>query len=241
MIYFELVPKDLEELVKEATQICTQFKAIQGINIPDIASLPIRSGEATAKLLENKIEAIPHIVCKDKSVEMVLAEIAKLMNLGLQSVLILSGDQTTQRISSNYISKVKGAYPQLKVYAALDPYRQSIKAELDYCEEKIEAGADGFFTQPFFYEELAEIYLEQLSGKTKVFLGICPVITESALYYWKTKNNSIFPQGFKISMDYNAVLAQKLLALAVEHKQHSYLMPIMVDSIKYLKEINPRL
>ena len=43
----------------------------------------------------------------------------------------------------------------------MDPYRQSLKAEIEYCHLKLQAGSDGLFTQPIFDENLVELLLNQ--------------------------------------------------------------------------------
>ncbi len=50
----------------------------------------------------------------------------------------------------------------MTIYAGLDPYRDSLQSELNYTNEKLEAGADGLFTQPFFDLRWMEIYADHL-------------------------------------------------------------------------------
>jgi methylenetetrahydrofolate reductase (NADPH) len=131
---------------------------------------------------------------------------------------------------------LKRKFPKLHVYCALDPYRQSIQAELRYAQEKINAGADGLFTQPFFDEKLAKIYCEQLAHTT-LFVGIAPVLSIQSYQYWVDVNKVVFPACFNNSLEYNCTLAKNIIALATKEGQHSYIMPIKTDIMAYLSGI----
>src|SRR5690606_41853057 len=62
------------------------------------------------------------------------------------------------------IRALAAAHPDLRVYAALDPYRSGFAAELAYAEAKLEAGAMGLFTQPFFDVRLLAVWQELTAG-----------------------------------------------------------------------------
>ena len=131
---------------------------------------------------------------------------------------------------------IKERFPDLNVYGALDPYRQSMDDELAYLSEKTESGMAGFFTQPFFDVAMAEAYLEALEGQS-VFLGISPVCDERSRGYWETRNKVVFPDGFRLDLDYQFQLARDLMALAERYDQNTYLMPIKMDPLDYLKGV----
>jgi len=50
----------------------------------------------------------------------------------------------------DWIRRLKREAPELRVYAAFDPYRAGMRAELEAVHAKLAAGADGLFSQPFF-------------------------------------------------------------------------------------------
>jgi len=58
--------------------------------------------------------------------------------------------------------------------ASLDPYRDRARDVLQDIAEKREAGATGFFTQPFFDLRFMEIWSDQLDG-CDVYWGLSPV------------------------------------------------------------------
>jgi methylenetetrahydrofolate reductase (NADPH) len=162
---------------------------------------------------------------------------------GIDTVLVIAGDQPqdmSRRVyrtsSIDLIRALKAAMPSLKVYAGIDPYRTGIKAELDYVRRKIDAGADGFFTQPFFDLRLMEIYRDLLSG-LDVFWGISPVMSERSKDYWDNLNNAIFPPHFEPTLEWNRQLAKQALAFARETGSNIYFMPIRINLVEYLDGI----
>ncbi len=243
MNLLELVPHSLEELITQAKELIQTIPELNGINIPDVLRLPIRSHDAAHALLKEGILAIPHIRCIDHTLEESVALIHSLIQTGLKAVLIVSGDKPLSPEAQTFdispvllIKTLKKTFPTLKVYAALDPYRQSFKQELAYCHAKILAGADGFFTQPFFDVSLATLFLDQLT-QTEIFLGMSPVMSDKSLNYWKTKNMAIFPPQFQLDLDWNCQLGARLVQVAKSRGLSTYLMPITVSALAYAKGV----
>ncbi|MFA5878969.1 MAG: methylenetetrahydrofolate reductase [Candidatus Margulisiibacteriota bacterium] len=243
MNLLELVAHDTNTFADEVKLILKQYPEINGINIPDILSLPIRSDVASKVLLKDNIFTLTHLRSQDRSIQGTLALVKELVDLGLTHLLIISGDKIEGEFAdpdsgtvSDQVKALKATFPNLKVFCGLDPYRTSFKAELDYCDQKLKAGADGFFTQPFFDCDLARIYLDQLEHTT-VFLGISPVLSQSNYNYWKTKNSVVFPKNFRIDFDLNCKIAKGLINLAADYQQHVYLMPILAPIKEYLRGI----
>jgi methylenetetrahydrofolate reductase (NADPH) len=243
MNLMELIPRNEANFVAEAQSILSTVDSICAINVPDVLRLPIRSYTAAKLLLNVGIRVVPHIRAIDHLLMDTVAIISELVDLGLQDVLIISGDPPLDPhhpifdVSvTSLIYAVKSKHPRLNVYGALDPYRQSIKSELVYCHAKFESGADGVFTQPFFDLKFADIYLDQLRD-TQVFLGISPVTTEQSMSYWKTRNHVVFPLEFVPTYEYNVGLTKRLLALAASYSQHTYLMPIRLDASAYASAV----
>jgi methylenetetrahydrofolate reductase (NADPH) len=164
-----------------------------------------------------------------------------ILSAGLTEVLVVSGDPPHDfshvaytQSSVDVIRRFKRECPQLTVYAALDPYRQGVRAECDYAARKIEAGADGFFTQPFFDLRLLELYAEQLE-KQIVFWGLTPIVTEGARAYWETTNKVVLPRSFRPTMESNRAFARDVLRWVKSTDANVYLMPIKVDLTEYLE------
>ncbi len=236
----ELVPRDLDALVLEAKELMVNYPDLDGINVPDVHRLDVRSYEAAARLLDEGIFAVPHIRAIDNPIDVTMTHISSLIEKGLTHVLIVTGDFPVNISAKTYpvkvvdlVRKLKAKHSSLKVYCAVDPYRQSFQEELSYCQQKVEAGADGFFSQPFFDPKLAEIYIEQL-GEVDFFVGVSPVTSENSYNYWIVRNKAIFPHNFKTNMDFNCELGKGIIDMAKKHGKHTYLMPIKNDPKIYL-------
>jgi len=242
MILVELVPRDRDEVQTLAKTIKNDYSQISGFNIPDVMRLTTRSYDCASDFLSSGLTVIPHFRAIDMPIDESLKVIGSLVKKGLKHILIITGDpppsfkHKTYKVSApELIRHVKQAFPDLLVYGALDPYRQSFKRELEYCHDKERAGADGFFTQPFFDVELARIYMEQI--EKPFFIGVSPVIKERSVNYWINRNNAIFPHSFELSLEYNAKLARDFIDLATRFKQNLYFMPITVDPVTYLEAV----
>lgn len=243
MILVELVPRDLRSVTEDAQKILNEYPQVTGINVPDVLRLTNRSWQVAEHFMMKGIDVVPHIRSIDHSLETTVEQISSLTNKGLKKVLIVTGDppqslsvETHPITPMMVIEELKTKHPNLKVYCGLDPYRQSFREELAYCQQKIKAGADGFFTQPFFDPELARIYIEQLES-VELFIGISPVTSEGSYNYWITRNNAIFPKNFGLSLEENCELSRRIISTATAYGKNSYLMPIKVDPHAYLNRL----
>ena len=243
MIFLELVPRNTDNLLSIASSALEKHSQITGINIPDIKRIDIRSYDAVEFLLQHNITALPHIRAQDMSIETHLRTIEKLINKGLKQVLIITGDPIkSQSIPAfntttlELVSALKKRFSSLIVYCGIDAYRQEESIELDYADKKLQAGADGFFSQPFFDIHLAESYLKRFKS-CEFFVGIAPVTKQSSYDYWVSVNKVSFPSEFQLDLAYNCNLAKRLIDLANSYNQHSYLMPIKTPVASYLEGI----
>lgn len=242
-ISLELVPNSNEQLLQEMRYSKENFLEIDMINIPDLLRFEMRSWEGCELAKDIYERAIPHIRAIDIDLEKPLIMAASLLRNNIKEVLIITGDipqEMNRKIyhstSIEVIAKFKRELPHIKVYAAIDPYRDNIIKELDYVKRKLYAGADGFFTQPFFDMRSLEIYAEQLE-EHQVFYGISPVLSERSQSYWSAKNNVNFPKGFKPEMDWNVHFAQQVMHYCESHDGNIYFMPIKTRLDHYLKQV----
>lgn len=242
-ISIELVPRDEASLRKDLQFLRNKSFEIEAINIPDLLRFNLRSWEGCklAKTFYNKV--IPHIraidFCPDNNLPM--GDFLEENNIN--EVLVLTGDPPQDMSKKIYptnsldiIRKFKKELPHIKVYAAIDQYRNSLKKEFEYIKRKIDAGADGFFTQPFFDLKLMEIYADKLEG-FDLYWGISPVVSERSVNYWETKNNVMFPKKFQPTLEWNIKFAKEALTFTKETKTNMYLMPIKINLEKYLEGI----
>ncbi|TYP74899.1 methylenetetrahydrofolate reductase [Paenibacillus methanolicus] len=242
-ISIELIPRDTAHLEAELELVQTGYASINAINIPDLLRLSTRSWEGAAQAGRRFDTCIPHIRAIDFNLKQHFGLPDVLDEHGIDQVLVVTGDPPQDMTRSVYpttsldlIRKLKQARPAMKVYGAIDPYRDNFRAEYDYIQRKLDAGVDGFFTQPFFDLRLMEVYHE-LMGRQEIYWGVSPVMSERSRNYWETKNNAIFPGGFEPTLEWNTRFARSVLDYGATTGTNVYLMPIKVDLKAYLDGI----
>ena len=243
MIYLEIVPKELTNLLSTSHWINENKPSICGINIPDILRVPNRSYDTAIYLTKHNIKALPHIRMIDFSETELINLAHRLFNNNVTQLLLITGDpplDLTKTIHNHQITTIirliKSELPDLTIYAALDPYRQNLKKEIDYAFSKIESGATGLFTQPIFDIHLAHVLLNQ-PFKCELFIGTSPVTDKKSYQYWCNRNNVFFPKSFELTMDHNVSIARSIIQVSKSFNQNNYLMPIKTDTIEYLKRV----
>lgn len=236
-ISVELIPRSQKQLRRELSIIKQDFRRVNAINIPDLTRMEMRSWTGCALASERFGMTIPHLRACDTHPDEPLPMLETLAENNITEVLVVTGDWFAdgrpQVTSIDLIKRLRAELPHLKIYAALDPYRENLQTEQDYFEAKLEAGADGLFTQPFFDPRLMGIYADMLEG-VEVFWGVSPVVTERSAKYWRTRNKAVFPRGFQPSLAWNRHFACRALDFASRRGGHIYFMPIRVDLHDYL-------
>ena len=243
LISIELVPRSEKALKEELQQVKDNFPQVEMINIPDILRFSMRSWEGChiAAGLFNR--TIPHLRAIDFDPDAPLPIIDHLHDKSIEAVLVVTGDPPQDMSHKSYrtnslemIRRLKRELPGIKLYAGLDQYRCSIKEEIDYVKAKRDAGADAFFTQPFFDIRLMDIY-QGLLPDVNIFWGVSPVLTENSQNYWENKNNAVFPPDFEPNMTWNRAFARQAIEFARAHNNNIYFMPIRTDLKEYLEGI----
>jgi methylenetetrahydrofolate reductase (NADPH) len=242
-ISIELVPREKAQFISEIKTIKKEFPGVDTLNIPDILKFDMRIPEAcgiAAPFFEN---VIPHIRAVSVNREQPLSFAGFFRGNNIREVLVILGDNPeivsksgSPCDSIELIRKIKKEMPDIIVYGGLDPYRSTVAEELDYVHRKVDAGCDGFFTQPFFDIRLMDTWIRNLPD-TKVFWGLAPVIRESARKYWENDNNVFFPDKFETTLKWNRDFARDVLEFIEQTNSNVYFMPITVDIIEYLKGV----
>ncbi|MCW8858965.1 MAG: methylenetetrahydrofolate reductase [Deltaproteobacteria bacterium] len=242
-ISLELVPRSEVSLRKELEQVRNKFPAIERINIPDILRFDLHSWDACSIASEYFPKTIPHLRAIDFDPNVPLELVESITRKGVEAVLVITGDPPQDMSHKIYrtsclemIRRLKRELPQIKIFAGMDPYRSGIKEEIDYILAKRDAGAEAFFTQPFFDLRLMEIYQGFLQDFT-IYWGVSPVLTENSRNYWENKNNAVFPPDFVPTLKWNRNFARKALKFAQSHGGNLYFMPIRTDIAAYLDGI----
>jgi methylenetetrahydrofolate reductase (NADPH) len=242
-ISIELVPRSEAALRKELAQVQQHFPTVNRINIPDILRFELRSWQGCQIAGEYFPKTIPHLRAIDFDPNKPLLICEQLSCREIEAILVITGDLPQDMSHKCFrtsclemIRRIKRELPKLTVYAGMDPYRHGIKEEIDYVRAKQDAGAEAFFTQPFFDLRLMEIY-QGFMRDCKVYWGISPVLTENSQNYWENKNNAIFPPDFQPTLEWNRNFAAKALQFARDNGDNAYFMPIRTDIVAYLNGI----
>lgn len=242
-ISVELVPRGEAALLEDARIVRAVMPQANAFNIPDLMRFPMRSWDA-CKLTSRILPAsIPHIRAIDIPPGDDLPLAATIQTAGLDEVLVVRGDpphdlshKTYPNSSEDIIRRFKRRCPSLRVYAGFDPYRVGLRDEIMAVHRKLDAGADGFFTQPMFDLRMLEICAEILQGQ-EVFWGIAPVLGARSRAYWETTNRVIFPLSFAPTLEWNRNFAAKAVQTIRSLGNNVYFMPIRVNLTEYLANL----
>ena len=187
-----------------------------------------------------KEELSPSVYSMDIDLDKELPMKDYLREKGIKEVLVVQGDppqRMTHEVypteSTDVIRKFREEMPEVKVYAGIDQYRSSMRHELYRTRRKVQAGAAGFFTQPFFDMRLLSIYMDMLDG-LDVYWGVSPVVTAASQSYWERKNNVIFPKDFTPTLEWSVDFSRQVMEMADKKDANVYLMPIKTNLEEYL-------
>jgi methylenetetrahydrofolate reductase (NADPH) len=241
-ISFEIVPRSIAAFEQQYTFVQTLHPAVNIINIPDIQRFELRSWELAAHIDRHKYRFIPHFRAIDFKLSS--GELCSIIDrYQLDSILLVTGDPPEGLKRAYYntdvvelIRDVRKTYPDLNIYAGFDPHRSGVKDECDYIQRKIDAGANGFFSQPFYDSRMIEIYAEQMRG-AELYIGISPITSKASMNYWEVKNKVKFPSGFQPEYDWNIKFANSVITLAKQLDFNIYFMPIRIDLTKYFEQL----
>jgi len=242
-ISLELVPRNEGYICEQVGFVEDSVPQISAINFPDLLRFEIRSWEACRIIAHSSLDRMVHLRAIDFDMHRPFPLTDFLKENRIKKALVIEGDKPQDMKHTIYptssidlIRKLKKEAGDITIYAAFDPYRNNIRYELEYLQQKTEAGVTGFFSQPFFDLRLLEIYSEYLEGKD-VYWGISPITGERAKLYWETRNRAIFPKSFVPTLDWNVHFGQEVMNFCQKSNFNLYLMPIMVNLTDYLKKL----
>ena len=242
-ISVELIPRSVASVQADVTTVAAHLDDVDTINVPDLTKFDLSSWDAcaVAKRTVADYATIPHIRAQDLRPCEGLPMLRAIAHAGIEEVLVVTGDlpedpgEDRPGVSVlQAIERLRRELPDVRVYAGLDPYRHPPWQELEYAERKLEAGAQGFFTQPFFDVALMQAWAGLVPAGVPMWWGATTVTTEASLRYWRRRNRAVLPRDFELTMDWQRGFAAQAVAFARSRDDNVYLMPVRVDLRDYL-------
>jgi methylenetetrahydrofolate reductase (NADPH) len=248
-VSIELVPRDPDSLRAQVDEALRLGPRVTITNFPDLLRFDLRSWEAArlarahAATARRDLAAVPHVRAMDVDPARPWRPAEPLTAAGIDTVIVVQGDPpddmrhpVTGATSLEVIAKLRRDHPDWTIYAALDPYRQGIAPERDYALRKLDAGADGFFTQPFFDLRLVGAWRDLLP-RVPIFWGVTSVTSVRSMRYWTARNRAVFPTAFEPTLSWHQRFARDVVRFAEEHDADVYFMPIRAGIGDWLGEV----
>ncbi len=244
-ISVELVPRDEETFRAQLASLQQQIKpwGIDVLNIPDHPHYELRSWEAVPLANMYVPAVMPHIRAMDIDLEKPLPMAAALREQKVHEVLVVEGDvpqdmsyKVYPTVTTDVIRKFREEMPEIRVYAGIDQYRGNMRQERYRIRRKLQAGAAGFFTQPFFDMRFLAMYADMMDG-IEIFWGVSPIMSARSQSYWELKNNVVFPREFAPTLDWSIDFARRVLDFVGRTNDGLYLMPIKSNLMAYLSGV----
>jgi len=179
---------------------------VDAINVTDLQSSVMRLGSlAVCALLKQKgFEPIYQLTCRDRNRLALQSDLLSAAALGIENVLILTGDhptlgdhpeakpvfdldsvqllQVAKRLTQGFDmkgNKLEGTPPKFCLGAVVNPGADPIEPQIIKMEKKLEAGAEFFQTQAVYDLKVFENFLKKIKHlKTTILAGI--VLLKSA-------------------------------------------------------------
>ena len=179
---------------------------VDGINVTDLQSSVMRLGSlAVSSLLKQKgFEPIFQLTCRDRNRLALQSDILSAAALGIENLLLLTGDHTTlgdhpdakpvfdldsvqllqvvkklQQGTDMNGNKLEGAAPKFCIGAVVNPGSDPLEPQILKMERKIAAGAEFFQTQAVYDIKVFENFLNKTKHlKVPVLAGV--VLLKSA-------------------------------------------------------------
>lgn len=240
-IAVEIIPRDKASL-QDDIAVIKKYPQVDCVNIPDLMSFETRPWQA-AEFTQPALPTIPHVRAMDINLAEPLPMRDDFIKFGIKEVLIIAGDPPKDLTRTVYptetidvIRKFREELPDVKVYAGIDQYRSGIRDELYRVERKTQAGAAGFFTQPFFDMRYLKMFADLLDGH-EVYWGVSPVLSNRSRGYWERKDKAVFPKNFVPTMSWNIDFAKQVIEFIKSSSGGLYFMPITIDIADLLPRV----
>ncbi len=207
-------PKGIETevLLEDAELIRARVDAI---NVTDLQSSVMRLGSlAVSSLLKQKgFEPIFQLTCRDRNRLALQSDILSAAALGIENLLLLTGDHTTlgdhpdakpvfdldsvqllqvvKKLQEGFDmkgNKLKGQAPKFCMGAVVNPGADPIEPQIMKMEKKIEAGAEFFQTQAIYDLKVFENFLSKVKHLKTPILGGIVLLKSAGMARYMNKN-----------------------------------------------------
>jgi len=193
---------------------------VDAVNVTDLQSSVMRLGAlAVCILLKQKgFEPIFQITCRDRNRLALQSDILSAAALGIENLLILTGDyptlgdhpetkpvfdlesvqllQVVKRLEEGFDmkgNKLEGLSPKFCVGAVVNPGADPLEPQIIKMEKKIEAGAEFFQTQAVYDIKVFENFLSKIKHlRTKILAGIILLKSAGMAKYMNENVSGIF-------------------------------------------------
>ncbi len=203
-----LAGSDVSAIIEEA-----QSLRADAFNIPDgiLGRLTIDPIVLAERIqTATKISAIAHLTCRDSTKLGLAQKLLGAANLGVAGILALSGDAGKKNVfeirapglvelirdlnSQKFESKKIKSPTNLQIAVAVNPNEGVLENQIEYLQEKIEAGAQFAQTQPVFDFATAKKFLdavEKAGIEIPILLGVMPLKSLKVAEYFNEKVHGI--------------------------------------------------
>ena len=188
---------------------------VDGINVTDLQSSVMRLGSlAVCSLLKQKgFEPIFQMTCRDRNRLALQSDLLSAAALGIENVLILTGDHTSlgdhpdakpvfdldsvqllqvaKRLQEGLDmkgNKLDGAFPKFYLGAVVNPGADPLEPQIIKMEKKIEAGAEFFQTQAVYDIKTFENFLSKIKHLNTTILGGIVLLKSAGMARYMNKN-----------------------------------------------------
>jgi homocysteine S-methyltransferase len=179
-----------------------RYLTLDGINIHDCPGGRLRMNAiAQAHIIQSETghEMIPHLMCRDRSLLGLQADLLGAHALGIRNILVATGDapkhgpypssavydltsieliRLIRKMNEglDYNDKPFQGHTGFYISATARPGARDLEAEVDRARQKAAAGADFIQTQPIFHVDKVRFFMDAVKDlKIPVIMGIMPL------------------------------------------------------------------
>jgi len=188
---------------------------VDALNVTDLQNSVMRLGSLVVSnlLKQNGIEPVFQITCRDRNRLALQSDLLSAASLGIENVLILTGDhptrgdhpeakpvfdldsvqllQAAKKLENGFDmnnNKLDGTVPKFHLGAVVNPGADPLEPQIIKMEKKIEAGAEFFQTQAIFDAKVMENFLNKIRHLKTVILGGVVFLKSGGMCRYMNKN-----------------------------------------------------